>query len=184
MPLRDYEFVQRSLKAGRIEKFSLKGLTRAIDCTTTGRSLCKGYCCHWSPTLYPQYHQGEMARLSPEIRCLVANDGRLGTGGCDLRDLCLAGRIPDPERAVDCVLFPLGFNSAGRLILKRWVYRWCPRCNEGEPAYISMEPNLVLLFGQAIYDDLRRRVEAAVREVTNPSNLEGSSILESFTDPK
>ncbi len=147
MPLRDYEFTQQTRKTGEL-KISIKGLTRALECDPVE---CQGFCCsHFTDSRFSTHHPDELEKLPQNLRHLVNRNGttKVFNKRCPLISHC----IKDPSIIpTECRLFPLGFNSAGRLILKRWAWvKPCPAYNKGRPIYVAMKQCLIDIFGEEV----------------------------------
>jgi len=157
MPLRDYELVQKAKRDGWV-KVSIKGMTRALDCDP---AACQGLCCRGhNSVLASHYHPDELAKLPENLRHLVAPDGTIfydNKGNCSLIPHCLENPSIIPN---ECRLFPLRFNSSGRLVMTRWAWvKPCPSYNKGRPIYISMRQCLVDVFGEEVYNNILLAVE-------------------------
>ena len=67
------------------------------------------------------------------------------------------------QRPIECKLAPLGFNSSGRLIIKRWTWmKPCPLYGVGGEVYKEMKDNLVEVFGEECYFKICKMVEDGI----------------------
>ncbi len=159
MSFRDYEFVKQVRESNNI-KISVKGLIKLLDCDP---ATCQGLCCReHTGELVSSYHLREIEeKLPSRLRHLVDSYGniQIEKGNCQLIPHCIENPSIIP---VSCRLFPLGFNKAGRLIIKRWSWvKPCPSYNKGRPIYIAMKQCLTEVFGEEIYNKIVKEIEEA-----------------------
>jgi len=168
--LRNYDNIQKIKNGGTI-KISIKGLTKILGCSPQNRMVCgklsKNACCiHHSKEHHTRFHPDEVHSLPDNIKQLLNPDGTLKvipeSGHCVLIENCILH--PD-QKPSSCALAPLGFNSAGRLIIKRMAWtKPCPFYGKGDPIYISMKDCLIAVFGETAYNNICKMIESGIEE--------------------
>lgn len=136
-------------------RISAKWASKPFDCTVRGIvTQCHGDCC-WLPSYWP----ARVFRLRGDTAC-----AHRGPRGC---------LLTEPDRPLDCLLYPLIFNNAGTLVLHNrallpnWVCKGCAKV--GSPLIVSAEPSLSAIFGQAQYVRVMRSVLAGQDGFFEPS---------------
>lgn len=162
-----YKYWVDLFKAGNI-KISIKFLSMKLHCSQEMRNACNGACCKGhNSVMLPTFSEGE--KIIEEIKdyCFENKVKFDECGNCSLIDYCISD---GSGRPIECKLAPLGFNKAGRLIMKRWAwFRPCPAYGKGEPIYISMRDCLIETFGKETYDMICWMIKNNIQDYVRPN---------------
>lgn len=166
------ELITKARKNGYV-KISTKWLTKKVNCTPEGLKLCEGKCCNKltsnvSKGVFVKIWDG-LDNIPPEWQKYIDNNIVKNTNGvCSLQPYC----IDNPQyRPIECKLYPLNFNSTGRLILEQRCQFHCPNYNKGNiPIYIAIKDNLIDIFGITVYNNMVKEINGQVNKMKKYKN--------------
>jgi len=156
----DYKYIREARQSGKV-LYSYKGLIFPLECDSEKcHKISSKVCCRNHKGGFGPVYDDEMIESLPEkIKKFVNPNGTVKhepNGDCSLIPFCKPSIRP-----LTCLLYPLGFNKKGRLIIKRSAWTRCPLYDKSKKVRIidTMGDTIKEALGGKCYQYLKSEIE-------------------------